>query len=333
MYVGDIISSTRNTSGGLTDSIGLYRWTKNGTTFTTYPVFLYGIVSLNESTQIIPGGTPYTAFNPLSSPITLRIPPDGKVLSPLNPFGPLAKKTSAAQWCVRINVNSNNIEYVSSIYCASMPVPGIRRWYPVSPSFASLKAGIINSQNGNLYGNTASGDLTGGGCMFELKCSNSSAGTVPVTTFIDQITGLAPDIKAGLFTPNGTKIGVHDTLAFSISPQSTIAYYLIVGNDDYVKRTSALLNSKLTFRIVNFGRGLLIRYTVPCNTRNLEFVLYDLKGRCIWKQSRLGGALPQDGTILVTQPVAAGFYLVELRTMTLDSRVPIIARKKFINIR
>ena len=330
MYVGDIIEATRKTNGGRTDSIGVYQWIQSASNFITDAVFLYGIGDRSNPARIIPGGKPYSAYNPLLDTVTLRIPPDGLALSPLNPFGPMAKKSSANPWSIQLGIVCHDSVRLSSIYCASTPASGNPRWYPVSPSFAPVTIGIKNRSNDHIYGHTASGDLSAGGCMFELLSKNAALEAVPVALYIENAAGLPPGIAAGLFTTTDKRIALHDSLRFSLNPQQNSAQYLIVGNKDYIKRTSALLSTKLKLRVIR-GHGIRIAYNVPYDTRSLEFALYDLKGRCVWKETFANGPSAVQGTRMVTKPIAAAFYLLELRASVLGERTPRVIRQKVIH--
>jgi hypothetical protein len=332
IYVGDIIEATRKTNGGWTDSIGIYQWIQSASNLITDAVFLYGIGDRSNPARIIHGGKPYSAYNPLPDTVTLRIPPDGLALSPLNPFGAMAKKSSPGLWSIQLGITCHDSVRLSSIYCASTPPSGIPRWYPVSPSFAPVTIGIKNRSNDHIYGHTASGELSAGGCMFELRSENTALEAVPVGLYIENAAGLPPGIAAGLFTTSDKRNALHDSLRFSLNPQQISAQYLIVGSKDYIKRTSALLSTKLKLRVIH-GQGIRIAYTVPYDTRSLEFVLYDLKGRCIWEETYANEPSAVQGTHMVTKPVAAGFYLLELKASVSGEKIPRIIRQKVIHFR
>ena len=330
IYAGDLLDATRKVAGGLTDSVGLFRWVKSGATSITEPVLLAGV---GTPTDTLIGGKPYSAYNPLASPLTLRIPPDGMALSPLNPFRSLGKKSSVGSWSVRIGVACHDTVRLSPIYCASTPASGVPRWYPVSPSFSPLTIGIKNRQNNCIYGNSSSGDLSTGGCMFELYCDNTASESVPVALRIEKSTGLPPDMTVALFSTTDKVYALRDSLGFSLNPQQKSTQFLAIGNMSFLKRTFTVLVSKFSLRVVHSGHGLGIAFTLPYDTRSIELVLYDLKGRIVWNRKESGGPLRNQGLLMIAKPVATGFFLVELKATTAAEHIPQILREKVVYVR
>jgi hypothetical protein len=333
LYVGDIFTATRNLLGDVTDSIGLYGWTEKGKSFTTEKIFLPGITADRVLDSVIAGNRPYSAYNSSDDTLTLCIPPDGLAFSPRNPDGPPAKKLSPGPWSILLGTTYGNSVHLSSIYCAAIPSSNLPRWFPVSPSFAPVTIAIRNRANNRLYGHAASGDLAKGGCMFELWCNNTSANVIPVTLYVEKTTGLTPEIASGLYAANDNRTRLQDTLHFSLSPQQSTTQHLIVGTSNYIKQTTALLTSKLSMRIIHGGGTIRIAYTVPYNTRRIDFRLFDLKGRRVWDESSVIEQSVSKGTRQVTKPVAAGLYLIELKATVTDERAPRVMRQKVVYVR
>ncbi len=334
-YLGDILNATRKKSGSLTDSIGIYKWEKNGLSYITHPVFLSGIDSLSDSTRILPGGKPYSAYNPFSSTLSLRIPSEGTLLSPLNHLFKSIRRKAAknGSWSVRIGITMNDTLRFAPIYFASTPASGIPRWYPISPSFSPLTVGIKNRINNMVYGNTASGDLSKGGCMFEIYCYNTGSSTSTLNMRIEHSDGLPDDMTSCLLSTNGANEGRSDAIHLPLFPHRPVTCYLLIGNMQYIMETSRQLLSRLSLRIVSFGGNLRLLFTIPYDTRSIEFMVYDLNGREVWNLKQNTTNISANSAILIKKPLSAGFYLIELKATIGEERVSRMIRQKVIYVR
>jgi hypothetical protein len=332
-YIGDILNTTQKSTIAPIDSIGIYQWVKSGPSYVTQPVFLKGITAVGDSLDTLIGGNPYSLYNPLSDSISLRIPPEGMAFSSHNLHETLLKKANNPSWSVKVGIRYNDSLQLAPIYCASLPASKIPAWYPVSPSFALIKTGIKNQSNNLIYGNTASGDLTPGGCMFELSCENLADITNSVTLFIDKANRIPFGSKTGLFSIDCQSSGLHDSLRLALNSIEKKSYYLIIGNDTYIQKISKLIASKLTLRIAGLGRAMRVAFTVPLGTQSMEFTMYDARGRIVWKRKNPISAAVAEGFFQISRPVAAGFVLIELKVKVSGENTDRIIRQKALYVR
>jgi hypothetical protein len=335
LYCGDVIKATlKSAASPIDSSFGIYKWVKSGNSYYTEAVFLGGISSVGDSTDTLGSATPYSVYNPTSTSIVMRLPPEGTTLSQFNPNGVILKKpTHNEQWSVKIGMRYGDSAGLSPVYCASIPVSNAACWYPVSPSFAPIKTGVKNQQTKHIFGSTASGDLTkDGGCMFELPCKNSADRSIPVFIFIEKTSGLPYGTKAGLF-PVGETTCLRDSIKFVLHSQMEKTTYLAVGDEEYIKQISKVFLRNLSLRIATHGHIMKLSYTVPFGTQSAEFSLYDIRGRVLWKNGISFGAMTTEGIVFIQKPFAVGFYVIVMKIKGQEESTNRILRQKVLYVR
>jgi hypothetical protein len=257
--------------------------------------------------------------------------------SSLNPGNALQKKKdlpAAGPWSVKLGIISNDSEYCSSIYCASTPSSKIPRFYPMSPSLSSIKAGVFDALHNKIYGHAASGDLSNGGAKFDIVCKNSAAGPSPVKIILEKSLGLPPGIKAGFFSIATQKAGLlSDSLKMVLGPSQENTLHLIVGTEKYISNIYKQLFSTLSFLAIPMNRGLRIVYSLPYNTKSVQATIIDLRGRSLITSRIAGDMLAYSGSIVLPGPLAKGFYIVELKAMADGSPQPQVLSKKVAYVR
>ena len=333
LYLGDIINATKQTYGSTVDSIEIYHWVKSGQSYKTEQVYLYGISNVGAPFDLIKGGDGYAAYNRLATPLGLRIPPIATAVSSVTNDMALSKKTTSGSWSVRIGISSGNTESLSPVYCASLPSGNKPRFYPMPPSFSSLRAGIIDQRDGHEYGSAASGDLSQGGTFFQILCENTASETRPLTFSIEKITGLSQDMKAGFFAGTSGKSAVVASLSVLLSSLHKSTQYFIVGNDKYITNITRLFASTLSFHAFAYNRGIRIVYTVPYNTIVMELAMFDLRGRRIWKKQVTAELLPNTGSFLLSNSFACGYYIIEMKAFVKGEAQPHFLNQKVIYVR
>jgi hypothetical protein len=330
LYMGDIFDATRKSSTPLVDSVEMYRWVKSGSLVRTEPVFLTGILGAANRTDTMRGGEAYSVYNPLSQNLFLRFPPTNVQSSSLNRGNPLQKRKDApAPWSVRIGIISHDSDYCTPIYCASMPLSKIPRFYPMSPSLSSVTAGVVDAVHNLIYGHAANGDLSNGGAKFDIVCRNSSNEPCPVKIVLEKSLGLPPGIKAGLFAPGSSASS--DTLRMVLAPMQKAGIVVIAGTDGYIKNFSRIYGTLLSFNAVSHYRGLKIIYSLPYSTKAVKFTCVDLKGRSVL--TRVVSALSYSGYFEWSGGIAKGMYIIEMKATVEGSAQPQVLRKKVLYVR
>ena len=339
LYLGDIINATRATYGNSVDSIEIYHWVKTGQSYITTPVFLPGIFDTGAALDTIHGGDGYSAFTPLLAPQVLRIPPMALAVSSATNAISLSKKSVlnsknvTGSWCVRISISTGNGGILSPVYCASAPFANEPRFYPMPPSFSSLRAGVVDQRNGHVFGSAASGDLSQGGTVFPIICENGTSAISTVIAFVEKKNGLPREIRAGFITGAAGAGAMVDSLSVLIAPLQKSKRYFVVGNAAYVRKMIRLLGSTLSLRTFAVNRSIRVVYSVPYNTIDIVLTMYDLRGRRIWEEQFAGASLPTTGSFLLSNPIACGYYIIEMKAMVQGELQPHLLRQKAVYVR
>lgn len=331
-YLGDILDATKKVCGELSDSLLIYHWEKSGSDYVTRPIFIGGMNDTGNRINIVQGGGAYSAFNYADQKLPLCIPPNGILCSPLTRAKNTAKKSAPNLWSVRIGIESKNGDYISTIYCASMPESHIPRYLPLPPSLSPVKTGVLDKTHGTLYGHAVTGDLSKGGTIFEIECQNTAGEFRPIKIFIERTSGIPSDMKTGLFTTlNVRSNGLNDTIKFDMKSLQKNSVIVAVGNEAYLKNFSRIFVFPLSLRAVAFNRGIKLFYTLPYSAKSAKVTLYDLKGRSIVIQN-INGALAKEGSIVINGSIGRGFYVVELKVI-IEGASPQALRKKVVYVR
>lgn len=337
LYLDDILTATKKLAGNATDSIGIYRWLKSGNTYITDPIYLPGIADVGNPTDTIKGANGYSAYNSTAHSIPLKIPPTCIELSPILSREVLSYWNNPSAWSIKLNIIVNNSEMRSPIYCASRNTDNYPEYYPLSPSFSVVKTGVLDNENNILYGHAASGDLSNGGTKFDIICENTSTENAPITIYIEKKTGIPQDIKAGFFANTSGEEGLlFDSLQILCNPAQKITRYLIVGTEEYVNNIYLLLSSKLSFRAfsIPFARIIRIVYSIPYNTRMIQFIMYDLKGRKIQnKKIIIERMVSSKGSVSFTGSFASGLYIFEMKATVSGVNNQQISRQRVIYVK
>jgi hypothetical protein len=330
LFLNDVIEATKKASGPSADSLRIYRWIKNGTDFSTDPLFITNLISDTAKTTKIHGGEAFSVFNPLSQPMSLCIPPIDTSYSSVSNKTPQKKRSGSEAWNVKIRIISNDSNYLSPIYCASLPKDKMPRYFPISPSLSSIKIGVLD-QTKREFGHVASGDLTNGGTIFDIFCSNNSNAPCPIKLFIESKSGLPQGIKTGLFSVKDSAV-TRDTIKIDLDVGQKTTCEIVVGSGAYLKNFFRAFTSPLSLRVISHNRSLKILYTLPYETKLVKCALYDLRGRIIFEKHLQVRALSSEGSMSLQNLLGKGFYLVELKAF-IEGQDAKVLRKKVVYVR
>ena len=331
-YLGDIIDATKKTCGELFNSLSIYRWEKSGADFVTRPVLIGNMSDTGNRFDTVQGGKAYSAFNLANQKLPLCIPPTGLIGSPVNKEKKLGKKNALNAWSVRVGIVSKNSDYLSTIYCASLPENRIARYFPLPPSLSPIKTGVLDNDNGIIFGHAACGDLSKGGTIFEIVCQNTSGESRPIKIFIEKKSDMPAGIKTGLFSSlNAGSNRSKDTAAIDLDPMQKSAILVAVGNEAYLKNFSRIFALPLSLRAVTFNRCIKLVYSLPYYAKTAKVTLYDLMGRSILTRS-LDGAMTKEGSVIFPGPIGRGFYVAEIKAI-MEGAPQQTLRKKVVYVR
>lgn len=326
--VRDIVDATMGQLGLKPDSLLLYSWVNSGSNFRTEPIYLSGISDVGNPTDTIVGGSACAAYNSSSTPAMLLIPPICAEISRYR-NQTYNKKIVDQTWSIRVDAIANNQEQLSPIYCASKTSADNTRWYPASPSFSTIKAGIWDQLQNRVYGHAAIGDLSQGGAMFDIIGENADTKQGQIIFSITKKNRLPSGINAGFLAIglDGAN-GISDSLKVNLGPAQKATSYLIVGTNEYIKNIQSLLSTKLSFHVYPSRHGIRINYSIPFNTISLSARVFDLLGRSILARqiSELNGR--NSGVVILTDHIPQGMFIVELRADVKGSARLQVLRKK-----
>ncbi len=334
IYAGDILDATKS-NGTDISGIELYEWIKSGTTYITKALYLPGIKEVSDARTILKAGGAFSAYNNSDKNIVMRIPPLCIPVSAIDKIGSLAKNaTSFQQWSVKVRVNDEKGEMLSSFYCASLPENGKPRFYKSSPSFGNIKAGVIDPKSGVLFGHAAVGNSGNRGAAFVITCENRSDHASIVHAAIDKTSGLAPETQALLyFGGNITAINHSDSYKLSIAEGQRTTGYLIVGTENYISGFIKKINSEFSFRPLTKNHLLILRYTFPLDVKMITISIFDLKGRSVYRNVLTQGVRAGTGLFRVDKRFASGYYIIQMKIETLGIEKTSVLNRQWVMVK
>jgi hypothetical protein len=333
----DIINATVRYSPDILEYIGLYCWVQDDSLrYHADDILLPNKPKADSIIQntVLRAGTAYTIYLGNNRPDTLRIPPICRALSETPTEKQLSKKSISSIWSIKIRtVNNTGIQSVP-LYCTSIQPDRSPYYFPLPPSFTSLRTGILDQKSGTLKGYAATGDLSSGGAVFEILSDNQCDNPGSVSMNIDKTTAIPIGMRVGFFSvvPPGT-ISLADSNYAEISRFQQKKSLLIVGTSSFIEQFYKAFTAKLAINCFVRNGRLFINYSVPYNSKNLEFAFFDLKGRMVCSHTLAGANLATKGSLTLKNKIAAGFYIAQLRVHIDNSKQVQYLRKGFMVVR
>jgi PKD repeat protein len=331
----DILDATQ-VSGGLADSLQFYHWNFDSLNqYFTSPIYIRGLANALADSSLANGDTilsskdrtGYSIFNPLSQPLSLKIPPIPSSLSTV--IAKVGKKSTSHEgqrgWTVKIIGHTKENEPLSPVYCGFSPGKKNIAMFPAPPSFNGTAIGVCDKHK-NFFGHAIeSGPMTSeGGVTFELAFQNISepAKTIEFTMengkqLPDGIRAMIGDPESGLFDSAQT---IHSV---AVPAGGRVYRNLIIGGKEYLAKMQLTLHPwhlDLLGAYPNpFGKIVRIKFSLPRQgVSRITIAILNLRGQIQYRQTIPCGGnygvheVLWNGKNLGNQKVASGLYIIKM---------------------
>jgi len=332
--IGDIIDSTK--TGTLNaDSLQIYSWERDSSgVYSTQPLYIADLAKANladkSSTMACLDLTGYSVRNPMpTEQITLRVPPIPEAVSQYGQgLAKLAKRADKGGWAIKVSSVLSNGTRLTDLYCVYDPAKGgPMRYYPLGPTFGQSYVALYDADKKKLYGNALTGQITKGGCAYQIAYVNQSQAATRFSCSLLPIGTADATIKARIYDEASGRYEDGQT-SVTVAPGETQYRWLFTGSEGYLAKAPVLNLS--TLRLVGaypnpFRSMVRIRYSLPASgVSAVKFTICDLRGVVAWHKEldvagRNGtGELVWGAQTRGGHPVAAGLYI--LRMSAYDSK-------------
>ena len=301
--VGSIVAATNaaNAGGYAGDSLQYYYWKNGISRYRAYPLYISALSAVGSKsvspagkltdTLIPDAGNGYTAYNPLSVPITLAIPP-----TLYSMYGIAAKSLAKSNsdnsgWYVCIMGKTANGDSLSPLFCEyNDGTPG-RGYLPSPPSFAGVSLFSTDSTK-QLHGHVLAHGICAkdGGITYPLAFSNSADNAASVSWGITNLASLPSGYTAVIVNPStGTVENATAVSDITLAKGETAYRELVIGSAHYVTQT---IGSAKVSSLALLGtypnpavHTMKIRYSLPNGMQSVHFAIVDIRGRTVWQKT------------------------------------------------
>jgi|WetSurMetagenome_2_1015567.scaffolds.fasta_scaffold00017_17 PKD repeat protein len=338
--IGDIIDST----GPQADSLQIYSWVMDMTSkrFVSNPIYIKAFASLGIADKGVALGyedlTGYTALNPLTVPVILKIPP---ITSAMSAYG-VAKRTVGNGWALSVVSTLADGSGLSPVYCGySQARETATSYFPVPPSFGKEYVGVYDGLKNKVYGHALVHVMDDGGCTYMLAFVNSGTQETAISFRITNLSSLPKGLVARTYnaTTGASDDFTSGTATVTVPAGGKEFRVLAVGTPAFLAKAALVLKTaKLAFAGIypNPASSLVrIRYSVPgVGVNSVKFCIYDLRGRMVWQKvidehGNMGAReVAWDGRSLDRRPVSAGAYIIRMTAFDGNDKMNGVFEKK-----
>lgn len=281
-------------SESVNKDLEIYHWKKSSYKYIAQKIFLSSVNAIHKVRDTIlydPKNDGYTVYNHSSSEKTLFVPPLSLAMSKNHARIERKKEKNTAAWDIQFLWKDKEILDNSSfsILCCAYNKEFKKTTYgPMPPSMTNLNAGFVNEYNGQVSGWALHNSLDEGGLIYDLRLTNESKEKKTIEYFLANTSVLPKSYKAGVFDPEDKTYHFYtdkSVTTLSIEPEKDKSMYVVVGTDEFFSKAFQWLipGISLVKAFPNpFSSILKINYRLPLNIREVNFDLYDIKGRKIW---------------------------------------------------
>lgn len=346
VYVGDIVDATP----GQADSLQFYQWVEGGDgVFVTQALYIASLPdsALTSPAAVLGGGSRdgYSVYNPLSTPVTLHVPPTSTPMSGYGAAGrSLGKRRRSDGWALRLEACAAQSRTLSTIVLGYAPSDGepAMRWYPAAPSFGSVGVRVADRADGREYGHVVGSRLQRGGITFDLVFFNDGDRSCRVDYKLSGLEQLADTMGVYVVDPIGGGVQAANTSLSVQVPGKGRAYRSVsVGGPGYHLGTLTHVEPLARFAAYPnpFSGIVTIRFMLPEHVGRVECRLFDTRGRLVWQQTRTGdtrvgpNVVVWDGGADRAEAAAAGTYLLRVRAYDRDGALLAVREQRLIRMR
>jgi hypothetical protein len=338
MYLGDILDAT----GQFGDSLHVYQWVRGADniyrTELVYARQLLDTAYQNRSRQLnADSRTGYSIYNPLSTPITLKLPPTCAAISRYAGLPrQLAKTAASGEWSLKLVAWGEGGARLGSMVLGYSPTAGGSSvsMYPAGPGFGDVVVRVKDAQGGGRYGHAVAHRMEGGGVSYRVLFVNNGDAPATVTFGLQNTQSLADSLVVRVVDGQGNSAESGNAVqSVTIPAKGTVERVVTVGGPDYYRTAFAAVAplSQLA-AYPNPVRGpLSVQFMLPEAMGRVELVLVDALGRTVWKQriDDVHAGLNRvvwDGKTGIKGAAANGMYLLQVSAF--DAGGKQVARKE-----
>ncbi|MBD3391516.1 MAG: DUF2341 domain-containing protein [Chitinivibrionales bacterium] len=343
--LSDVLAAT----GAYGDTLEVCRWKWEDSVYVADDVYVPGLGGLDLARDTLkyrvyqrydPQSDAYSVYNPLDTAIVLKIPPVPPAMAPLA----RARRagTVKGQWSVAVKTAGRTP--ANTVYCGYTPGGEGVTYHVVRPGFTGSNVRVLD-RHGNAWGHAVARETPEGGAAFELKFINNEAGRDVLGVSLDPVTVIPDGMHVKFFVPESrtyeNEDGAHEV---KVGGGGAEYRWLVVGTEQFCENFLRKFNmfpfAILGVRPNPFSRRIFLRYSLPYkDLRSVDFAIYDLRGRTIWKHAlpgnriRPGAAeLMWDGSSTGGTRIAAGMYVLRMTARVRDSNKKLVSQTKLTRV-
>ncbi len=328
------------------DSLQIYHWQgANDEPYTAQEFYFVQDqdLALSASAKVLSGqrgSFGYTAYNPLAQPVTLRIPPVPNVNQGAAKRR-MVKTQNSSQWGVWFDWRDSENVSTRKIRCiVDKNLGKTQRVFALPPSLSNMGAGVVDTVNKTLGGHMLSGRGDEQGYSWQIVLYNQGSQVKKVDYNLGNLSSIPADMEVRIWDPQKQTFEKPSASwkQETLQPSTEKTKWVVVGTDAYLQEFRKLVpGAKLAFAGCYpnpFSGRLSIRYTVPHNElKNVNFSIYDLRGRLIWhksiEQPAQGNRVQLwDGRSNDNRKIASGQYILRMTATTNSGVKKIIGEQR-----
>jgi hypothetical protein len=346
----DILDAT----GPEGDSLQIYEWRAESTTYVADPVFIGGIRSLTgeRNTAVIRYESlndALTIYNPFDSVVIVQVPPVPVALS--KQATSKAKMQAGDDWNVALSwkFTESNVKPMRA-YCGYAPGLAKPALYPMPPRFGNVGVGILQPGSQALYGHVMLDrerplqETSLRGFAYEVHFFNEGIKDVRLWYRIEDMVNVPAGMEVALVEAGKIdNASVDEWHAMKLEGKSVEYRWVVVGSRAYINDFAARFKPfalALNGAYPNPSRGTVhIRYTTPyTGLQSLRFEIVDLSGRSVWQREIAGpfaagaGHVAWNGRNSRGEAVPSGVYIVHMYAHEKGSKHPTILKSRLTHI-
>jgi len=340
VVIQDILDSTSMDQEDITESLGFYKWARNGNgLYQTEILYQSNLVQYNNSGVVLKPDSCYSVYNSFSTDIRLRIPLITEKMSTRKESGEsgsLEKSGFTERWNITIRARTDE-ELISPVYCGFSPGKG-SHCFPVSPSFSKVRAGVLDSDNNRVHGIMVAHEKSDNGISFPLVFDNSDSKSNNVQFELENWGSMPANYKVCIFNPD---IATYENRnnGFSIGAGQREYRFLIAGDDNYIANWKSNF-TKFSFSLLKvypnpFRGKIQIRFMLPYSgVSRIRLTVYDQLGRRLCRKDMDKNLHPGENIIVwdanTGGRLAAGTYILQLTALDGSGKVKGVKRERIM---
>ncbi len=287
----DILEST----GAASDSLEVYYWKKDEKIYEAVELYIASLDDIQNVTDTILSQQKYdgyTVYNHSNTAATLLIPPISLALSDNHNTGKIRNEPNPAAWNIHFKWTrcDNGIDsFYRRVRCGYEKGTQPAVYGIMPPTMSSLSVGVVDTRNSSVHGWALQHTLENNkGVTFDLLLNNTAKEKAEIKYFLANQQMLPDNYSTKVLNISKKKYEectIDNVSTITLKPEEKAKLALVIGSGGYFSDVIArLLTMKLLKAFPNpFNGRVKIHYRLPLNIREVNFALYNLQGKTMWK--------------------------------------------------